>query len=373
MEPIPKTIAIKDRDDPFVIEDVIGEGGMGKVYRARDPATGALLAVKVLGAVGDPTRFALESDILSKLEHPNIVGYRGHGLTKDGHPYLAMEWIDGDDLEKRLETENLTVEEAVRIGRAVTDALVAAHAAGVIHRDLKPSNVILTRETSAVKLVDFGIARAANVDGLTRTGQALGTPGYMSPEQARGHAVDARTDLFSLGCLLYRCLGGRRPFKGSDIMEFATSLALEDPPPLRALAPSVPPALESLVAQLLQKDPALRPESALHTRKALDRIASATDNTEIAPTLPIPRGVGPARAVVTPASASTSAEVSTRTAPGGRAEIESAPTLAATATATATGGAGAPGARAEIESAPTLAATATDAARGRATEGRDGA
>ena len=284
MDEIPKTIPIRDRDDPFVIEEVIGEGGMGKVYRAHDPSSGERLAVKVLGEVGDPTRFAVESDILSKLSHPNIVAYRGHGVTKDGHPYLAMEWIDGDDLEKHLETGICTPEETLRIARAIADALAAAHAAGVIHRDLKPSNVILTRERRAVKLVDFGIARAANVEGLTKTGQALGTPGYMSPEQARGNPVDARTDLFSLGCLVFRCAGGRRPFAGSDIMQFATSLALESPPPLRELAPLVPRELETLVAQLLQKDPGLRPESALHVKHALDRIAAGTDRTELAPT-----------------------------------------------------------------------------------------
>jgi hypothetical protein len=299
LDEIPKTIPIKDRDDPFIIEEVIGEGGMGKVYRAHDPVTNARLAVKVLGEVGDPTRFAVESDILSKLSHPNIVAYRGHGLTKDGHPYLAMEWIDGEDLEKHLETANLTVEETLRIARALADALGAAHAAGVIHRDLKPSNVILTRSQRVVKLVDFGIARAANVEGLTKTGQALGTPGYMSPEQARGNPVDARTDLFSLGCLIFRCVGGRRPFAGSDIMQFATSLALENPPPLREIAPLVPRDLEALVAQLLQKDPGLRPQSALHVKKALDRIVAGADRTELAPTADTPAAktqpVAPAR------------------------------------------------------------------------------
>lgn len=285
MEESPETIPVTNRADPFVIEEMIGEGGMGKVYRARDPVSGERLAVKVLGQVGDSVRFAVESDILSKLSHPNVVAYKGHGLTKDGRPYLAMEWLDGDDLEKHLETSIFTVEETLRIARAIADALSAAHAEGVIHRDLKPSNVILTRDRRAVKLVDFGIARAASVEGLTKTGQALGTLGYMSPEQARGQPVDARSDLFSLGCLIFRCAAGRQPFAGSDIMQYASSLALEEPPPLHELTPLVPRELGALVAQLLEKDPARRPESAEHVKRALDRIAAGADRAAVAPTV----------------------------------------------------------------------------------------
>jgi Protein kinase domain len=286
---VPKTVRIeRDKPEPFEILEEAGTGGMGMVYKARDRETGQLLAVKVLKDVGDITRFALEGDILSKLQHPGIVEYRHHGLTKAGHPYLAMEWIDGVSLERRLARGVLSVEETLRIARAIADALAVAHAAGVIHRDLKPTNVLLTRETQAVKLVDFGIARSEDVDGLTQTGQALGTPGYMSPEQARGSKIDPRSDLFALGCVVFRCLGGRRPFAGSDIMQFATNLALHDAPPLREVAPDAPVAVEALVSHLLQKDPAARPASALHVRRTIDHILDAVDTTNPAETEPAP-------------------------------------------------------------------------------------
>lgn len=278
----PKTVRIDKGDpEPFEILEQAGAGGMGTVYRARDRQTGAPLAVKVLRDVtNDITRFALESEILARLRHPSIVEYRHHGLTKEGYPYLAMEWVDGESLEQKLlEGGNLSVEETLRVARTVAEALSVAHAEGVIHRDLKPTNILLTKENQAVKLVDFGIARSEDTTGLTATGQALGTPGYMAPEQARGLPVDERADLFSLGCVMFRCLGGRRPFGGSDLMQFATNLALHEAPRLREIAPHTPIGVESLVAKLLQKDPKSRPESAIEVRKMIDRILNEEDAT----------------------------------------------------------------------------------------------
>jgi len=278
----PKTVRIeRDAPEPFETLEQAGAGGMGTVYRARDRKTGELLAVKVLRDVtNDITRFALESDILAKLRHPNIVEYRYHGLTLEGFPYLAMEWIDGDSLEQKLlDGGNLSVDETLRLARSVADALAYAHDAGIIHRDLKPTNILLTKEKALVKLVDFGIARSETTTGLTQTGQALGTPGYMAPEQARGLAVDERADLFALGCVMFRCLGGRRPFGGSDLMQFATQLALHDAPRLREIAPHTPIVVESLVGKLLQKDPNSRPETARDVRNTIDRILNEADAT----------------------------------------------------------------------------------------------
>ncbi len=270
--------------DPFEILEEAGVGGMGVVYRARDRATGRILALKVLkSAVGEVTRFTLEAHLLKKLDHPSIVEYVHHGVAEDGRPYLAMEWLEGESLENELRVRPLTVRATLRVARAVADALAFAHAAGIVHRDLKPSNVFITT-SGETKLLDFGIAKSADVDGLTSTGQALGTPGYMSPEQARGGEVDGRSDLFSLGCLIFRALGGRRPFEGSDLMAFVTKLALEDPPPLRQVAPSAPEALEELVAQLLAKQPEDRPASAEVVREALERISETTSERELAAT-----------------------------------------------------------------------------------------
>ena len=286
----PQTIRIKpDQTERYERLEEAGSGGMGTVYRAREVETGEIVALKVLQTSGgDLTRFALEARILAKLSHPSIVGYRHHGVTKDGHPYLAMEWIDGQNLEERLASGTLSVDETLRIARAVADALAAAHEAGIIHRDLKPTNILLTRDTQAVKLADFGIARSTEVEGVTLTGVTVGTPGYMAPEQARGAEVDARCDLFSLGCVIFRCLGGRRPFQGSDLVQFVTSLALEDAPPLREIAAATPVSVDSLVARLLQKDPASRPESARHVRQAIDRILNEADATNPASTVLVP-------------------------------------------------------------------------------------
>lgn len=304
MTEVPKTVPIERKETPFEIidEDATDEptrglsGGMGRIHRARDRATGRILAVKVLkdSASGDVTRFALEADILAKLRHPAIVEHAYHGVTKDGFPYLAMEWIDGESLEARLrETSKVPPREALRIALAITDALTAAHALGVVHRDIKPSNVLVRKADGSIKLADFGIAKSAGspVD-LTATGQALGTPGYLAPEQARGGKVDGRTDLFSVGCLLFRCLTGRRPFGGADLMEYATNLALHDPPRIREIDPTISPAIEALIERLLMKDPAARPASAKDVRDAIEQILSTDAGTRDEPIPPTKLAAG---------------------------------------------------------------------------------
>jgi len=275
----------------FTILEEAGAGGMGTVYRARDAETGREVALKVLAdTAGDVTRFALEAKLLSELDHPNIVRYVAHGIAADHHPFLAMEWLDGQSLDARLqERPSLAASEAVRIGAAIADALAHAHARGVVHRDVKPSNVLLTHD-GGILLIDFGIAKSEIVDGLTRTGAAIGSVGYMSPEQASAGEVDYRTDLFSLGCVLHRCLSGRPPFGGADLIGYVRSLALEEAPPL---APAHPARLGRLVASLLAKDPERRPRSAAEVAAELHAIGGGAD--ELAPTAEHPPSNLPTR------------------------------------------------------------------------------
>jgi serine/threonine protein kinase len=254
-----------------------GAGGMGRVYQATDAESGRPMAVKLIRHVRGESalsRFAAEAEILESLDHPAIVAYVGHGTTPDGDHYLAMEWLDGEDLGRRLAAGPLSVADTLTLGRRLASGLVAAHRAGVIHRDLKPSNVVLVGgDVARATLVDFGIARRMGDEGegLTRTGELLGTPGYMAPEQIRGQRdLDGRVDLFALGCVLYQCLAGKPPFGGEDVMTVLARLLLEDAPRLRAVRSDVPPRVDDLIVRLLSKDGADRPASAEEVLAALD-------------------------------------------------------------------------------------------------------
>jgi serine/threonine protein kinase len=181
---------------------------MGTVYRALDRLSGAPVALKLPNAAH--ARALAEADALAALDHPAIVRLVAHGFTDDGNPFLAMEWLEGEDLAARLERSPLGAADAL-LGARVAGALAAAHAAGMVHRDLKPSNLFLVGgEVAAAKLVDFGIARAPRAGTrLTATGMLIGTPGYMAPEQARGdREIGPATDLFALGAVLFECLAG---------------------------------------------------------------------------------------------------------------------------------------------------------------------
>jgi eukaryotic-like serine/threonine-protein kinase len=190
--------------DRFVVERRAGAGGMSIVYRARDGETGAPCAVKVL-ARAEPRlleRFDREARLLAELRHPGIVRYLTHGITTEGDRYLAMEWLEGEDLSERLSRAPLAISDTLTLARVVAEALHFAHARGVVHRDVKPSNLYLPDgQIERVKVLDFGIARLLDDSGAsTRTGVRVGTPSYMSPEQARGLSkIDGRTDVFSLG------------------------------------------------------------------------------------------------------------------------------------------------------------------------------
>jgi len=264
----------------LVLVRQVGAGSMGRVFEATDPDNGRTLAVKLIQDVrgeSDLERFAAEAEILESLDHPAIVAYVGHGTTSEGNHYLAMAWLNGEDLGRRLGRGELSVKETVALGRRIADGLAAAHRAGVIHRDLKPSNIVLVDgDVARATLVDFGVARRSGIAGMTRTGELLGTPGYMAPEQVRGRRdVDGRADLFSLGCVLYQCLVGRPPFGDDEIMTVLARLLLEEAPPVRPARVDVPARLEHLIAQLLTKDDAGRPTSAEVVRDELAAIEDA--------------------------------------------------------------------------------------------------
>jgi serine/threonine protein kinase len=260
---------------PYVITDRLGAGGMGKVYRGRDPATGREIALKVVRAalVENPTvrgRYNREVQTAKLLNHPNIVAVFDSGEA-NGRVYMAMEFVDGIDLARMMrEFETLEVAEACEYARQVALGLAHAHASGFVHRDVKPSNVVVAgerhgpqaTEPAVVKLLDLGLSRALDpfdmvAPDLTRDHTVVGTPDYMAPEQARdSKGVDGRADLYGLGCTLYFLLTGRVPFvAASGAIEKILAHQTELPPPLQALRPEIPDAVAELVMRLMAKRP----------------------------------------------------------------------------------------------------------------------
>jgi serine/threonine-protein kinase len=257
---------------PYRIVRPVAGGGMGVVYEARDERLGRAVALKFLrprlGADDSAAeRFRMEARAVAALEHPNVCTLHEIGETDEGQLYLAMPLYDGETLQRRIARGPLPVEEAVAIAVQIARGLAKAHARGIVHRDVKPSNVLITVD-GVVKILDFGIAKLANVT-LTGAAGPLGTVAYMSPEQARGAAVDHRTDLWSLGVVLYEMLAGRPPFDGDAADAVCAAIRDVEPPPVTAFRPDVPPALARIVARALAKSPDARHPSAQSVEREL--------------------------------------------------------------------------------------------------------
>jgi serine/threonine protein kinase len=266
------------RVGPYRVTKVLGSGAMGIVFQAEDVALKRPIALKSLKADlaardADRRRFLREAQTAAAIDHPHIVTIYQVG-EHHGIPYLAMKLLRGQSLEDRLNDRGgcLPLPEVLRIGQEIAEGLAAAHAQGLIHRDIKPANIWLEEERDWVRIVDFGLARAANEEAhLTQTGTIVGTPSYMAPEQANAEPVDHRGDLFSLGCLLYRMSTGQLPFRGKSMTAVLLAVAAATPIPPRDLNPSLPPAFSSLILSLLEKKPADRPISAQAVWQALER------------------------------------------------------------------------------------------------------
>jgi tetratricopeptide (TPR) repeat protein len=265
--------------DRFEISARAGAGGMGVVYRALDRLSGAVVAVKVLHQPDGERneRFRREVRALAQLAHPAIVRYVDNGMTAHGEPYLAMEWLEGEDLAQRLARDGMGAGDTLAIAQRVLSALAYAHTSGVIHRDIKPSNIFLPdHDPTQAKLLDFGVARLDTATRvMTHTGAMLGSIGYMAPEQVRGErSVGPASDLFSLGTVLFECLAGRPAFVGNHPVTILVQALHDRPPSLALIRSDLPADLSALIDGLLAHSPAERPASAAEALAALHALGS---------------------------------------------------------------------------------------------------
>ena len=258
---------------PYQIVDVIGRGGMGIVLRALDTKLNRIVAVKVLAPelAANPNarhRFLREAQAAAAVSHPHVVTI--HAVDEDKLPYLVMECVVGQSLQEKLDRAGaLRLTEILRIGRQIAEGLAAAHQQGLMHRDIKPANILLENGVERVKITDFGLARAVDDVAITRTGEVFGTPQYMSPEQARGEPVDSRSDLFSLGCVLYAMCTGRSPFRGDSLPAVIKRVTEDTPRPIAEVNPEIPAWLIEVVQRLLEKQPDQRFQTAAEVAEVL--------------------------------------------------------------------------------------------------------
>src|SRR5713226_4315123 len=276
---------------PYEIQSPLGAGGMGEVYRARDTRLERTVAIKILPAQfsSDPVRkqrFEREAKTISSLNHPHICVLHDVG-HQDVIDYLVMECVEGETLAKRLEKGPLLLEQVLKFGMQIADALDKAHRSSVVHRDLKPGNIMLT--PTGAKLLDFGLAKpavplataatltaaATPTTPVTQEGTILGTFQYMSPEQIEGRELDGRSDIFSLGAVLYEMLTGQRAFPGKSQLSVASAILEKEPAPISAVKPMTPPTLDHAMRRCLAKDPEERWQSAGDLARELEWVAES--------------------------------------------------------------------------------------------------
>lgn len=274
----------------FVIERLAGSGGMSTVYRALDQKTGKPVAIKYLALrtslQQEAARFMREIRILADLHHPGIVAYVHHGQSAAGLPYLVMEWLEGEDLEHRLKRGPLSISQSVLLVKTVCSALQLLHSRDIVHRDIKPTNLFLRDgRLDGVTLLDMGVARhSVSNRTVTQTGYIVGTPEYMSPEQARGvRDITPASDIFSLGCVLYECLTGQPSFLSEQVSALLARILFDDAPRLSTSWRNVSPQLDELVQSMLRRDPAQRPATASALLDELDKIPVIDESASISP------------------------------------------------------------------------------------------
>src|SRR5277367_6281758 len=317
---------------PYEVLDQLGSGGMGVVYRARDTRLHREVAVKVLseaylgpGTPGQASheRFLREARSASSLNHPNICTVYDVG-EQDSKPYLVMELLQGSTLKEALRGNPLPLPEALEFSIQIARGLEEAHEAGIIHRDIKPANIFIVRKqqgSQQAKILDFGLAKrtasqtvgavsdatsdstgvadTAAGNSLTLPGSTVGTVAYMSPEQARGEPLDARSDLFSLGSVIYEMATGKLPFPGTATADVFAALLMRDPDPIRKLNPAAPKELERIVNKLLAKDKTQRYQTATQVRTDLEQLAARSGSMRVSASLPESRtGSGKAFPVI---------------------------------------------------------------------------
>jgi eukaryotic-like serine/threonine-protein kinase len=276
----------------FLIEGPIGSGGMGEVYRALDTRLDRHVAIKVLpaamaGKADYRSRLEREAKILARINHPNICTLHEMG-EEQGVVYLVFECLEGKTLQDHMQGGALPLDELVTIGMEVADALDAAHSRGVTHRDIKPANIFITRSGHA-KVLDFGLATyetdavvtasVATASFKSISGTTVGTAGYMSPEQVLGRELDGRSDLFSLGIVLYRAATGAAPFRGATVGELSDAILHKVPTPPSRVNPAIPATLEQVILKALEKDPELRYHSAADMRSDLRRVKRDSESS----------------------------------------------------------------------------------------------
>jgi serine/threonine-protein kinase len=330
----------------YQVVQKLGAGAFGTVYKAKDRILGRMVAIKTIrleGLAASGTsleqlmdRFKREAQISAQLKHPNIVTIYDVGEV-EGTSYLAMEFIDGIGLDRAIAgAGRLTTERAAGLGAQVADALDFAHRHNVVHRDIKPANIMI-EGGDRVKVTDFGIAKVTDsADHLTQTGSLLGTPSYMSPEQARGSELDGRSDLFAVGCILYEMITGKKAFRGDSITGLIFKIITEEPPPLRAEDPDIPDEMIRIIAKCLAKQPDLRYQSGREMADdllALSRPGSSPTlrQSEVATapgSWPPPAATAPTIATA-PTVAGTAPTRQIAPAPGGGKAVPAAPLPAA--------------------------------------------